>query len=162
VRTRAWEWVSARSRRRGSIRTFALVSHFFEARRAVQRCSHSAVKQRNTAVGENAMPTPWGSADFGPWRCCVADPVARATEPAPRLARLPKSTRARAWEWVSVSLTLGVCQRLDKRALDPVDTDDGGFARPKVQRPLLTLKHPVAACQQFQLQGGFARREFLA
>ena len=37
------------------------------------------------------QPNPKGPADFGPWRCCATGPVARATEPAPRLARLPKS-----------------------------------------------------------------------
>jgi len=32
----------------------------------LQRRSHSAVKQRNTAVAENAIPTPWGLGQFSP------------------------------------------------------------------------------------------------
>ena len=47
-----------------------------------------AAQRRNRG---KCQPNPKGSADFGPWRCCATGPVARATEPAPRLARLPKS-----------------------------------------------------------------------
>ena len=59
---------------------------FSVARRAAQRCSHSAVKQRNNAVGENAAQVE-DPGRFWPLVVLRHRPGRTTTEPAPRLAR---------------------------------------------------------------------------
>jgi len=54
-------------------------------------CSWPVERTAHERGGVRRRMLARGSADFGPWRCCATGPVARATEPAPRLARLPKS-----------------------------------------------------------------------